>query len=193
MPWAIYGLTHIVLTTLLDAGVLPFPSPKLLDTSLPLIDAIARSAAIVGAVENCRNHPLPAVKQSLFAQLFLGAVASAGGGVTAGTLGVWEHDWRFRRPSFLNGGVIATLDLWGGSLAAFIYGFLQLSHPWYGEVYEAYGFKPIAPLTPLGARSVSVIVLTGLYVTRVVSTHYSGSASKPAPPSKKKQLEAKSQ
>lgn len=192
MPWAIYGSTHILLTSLLDSGALPFPSPKLLDTALPLVDAVARSAAIVGAVENCRNHPLTSVKQSLFVQLLLGAVASAGGGVAAGTLGVWEHDWRFRRPTFLNGGIIATLDLWGGSLAAFIYGFLQLSHPWYGEVYEAYGFKPVAPLTPLGARSVAVIVLTVLYVARVVSTHYLGATPKTAPPSKKA-LEAKSQ
>lgn len=172
VPWAIYCSTHLVLTSLFDGGGISYPPPKLVDTLCPLIDAVSRSAAITAAVEACRAHAHPAVRSSLFVQLFLGAVASAGGSVTASTLGVWEHDWRLRRPAFVDGGIVPTLDVWGGSLAAFVYGFFQITHPWYGEVYEAYGFKPVALLTPLAARSTAVLVLTVLYVTRVYHTHY---------------------
>ena len=55
--------------------------------------------------------------------MIVGALASAGGGMTAGTLGTWKSQWGFSTPPVLRAGVglWGSLDLWGGSLVGMIY------------------------------------------------------------------------
>jgi len=181
-PTINYLSVHIFITYLLTNTSIAFPSPKILNSFLPLIDAILRTGAICSSVTLAHTHPNPALSSSLFLQLVIGAVASAGGAVSASTLGIWELEWSFRTPPFLRGGLVDTLDVWSGSLAAAVYGMLLGFHPAY-EPYTRFFARFVSgwkgpyiqgtPLmSPLEARSVSVIVLTTLYTFRVYRTHY---------------------
>lgn len=50
--------------------------------------------------------------------MIIGAIASAGGGLSAATLGSWTPDWSFSTPPVLRAGAgwFGTLDVWGGAL-----------------------------------------------------------------------------
>lgn len=162
------------------------PPPKLLDTVLPIVDAVLRTGGVCYTVNLVHSHPNPAVSSSLFLQLLLGGVASAGGGAAASTLGVWETQWSLRTPPFLRGGLLDTLDIWGGSIVAAVYGCLLGLHPAYepytrwlsgeGKAYEA--GTPL--MSPIEARSVSVFVLGALFAYRAYVTHYVA-IKRPAP------------
>jgi hypothetical protein len=58
------------------------------------------------------------LKASPLLHIFLGAVATGGGGGLAGTLNVWSSNWSFGTPVFLRDGVgiWSLLDFWGGAL-----------------------------------------------------------------------------
>ena len=88
------------------------------DTFLFLPDAILRTGTITSALDTIQSHPDPRLSQSLFLRVLVGAIASAGGGVTAATLNVWTPNWTLSTPVFLrkNTSVLSTLDLWAGSL-----------------------------------------------------------------------------
>ena len=160
----------MVLTSIFS--VFPWPSGKLVDTAFPIIDAICRSGAIVGAISAVRAHSNPLVANSLLAQVIIGGVASVGGGAAAGFFGVWDKEWSIKTPSFLKGGVLATMDLWAGSVSAVIFGIATLSNPAYEDIATQLVGKPKAMMTPLGGRSLVVIYLTIMYVVRVAYTHY---------------------
>lgn len=171
------------------------PSAKVIDTSLPLLDAILRTGAICGSVSMAHAHSNPAIASSLFFQLLIGAVASAGGGVSASTIGVWNAEWNFRVPPFLRGGFIDTLDIWSGSLIAAVYGCLLGLHPeyepytrWLSGLGEKY--VPGTPLmSPLEARTVCTVALSAIYALRVYNIHYAASARVPAIPTPIKEKE----
>lgn len=169
----------------------PWPSGKLVDSVFPVIDAICRSGAIVGAVSAVRAHPNPLVANSLLAQVIIGGVASVGGGAAAGFFGVWDKEWSLKTPAFLKGyvccivtiyktaltcsicsGIIATMDLWAGSIAAIIYGIATLSNPAYEQAATYLVGSPKAMMTPLGGRALVVIFLSVMYFIRVFSIHY---------------------
>ncbi|KAF8317650.1 hypothetical protein DL93DRAFT_514337 [Clavulina sp. PMI_390] len=193
-PWLNYISVHILFGYAVDYA----PSPKFLDTYLPIFDAILRTGSVCGAVSAARAHPNPAIASSTFFHLIIGAVASAGGGVTASTLGVWNTEWSLRRPPFLQGGVVDTLDLWGGSIVAAVYSCLLGLNPAY-EPYTRWlsglgdKYEPGTPLmTPLEARSVSVIILAGLFAWRAYMIHYTTpvqAKSAPTPTSIKEKTE----
>ncbi|KAF9517577.1 hypothetical protein BS47DRAFT_1326382 [Hydnum rufescens UP504] len=186
-PTINYLSVHILITYLLTNTSIPFPPPKVMDTFLPLIDAILRSGSICSCVTLAHTHPNDAISSSLFLQWFIGAVASAGGGISSVTLDIWNPEWSFRTPPFLRGGVLDTLDMWSGSLAAAVYAMLLGFHPAY-EPYTRFCARFVpgwagpyvqgTPLmSPLEARGVCVIGLTGLYAFRVYRTHYAGKSS----------------
>ena len=136
-PLLVYATTHFCLPDIRN-----LPSLKTLDSIFPLVDALLRTTAIAAGVEACRNHPSPAISGSLSIQLFIGAVASSAGGISAQTLSVWEPSWRLSRPIFLQEGtMLAGTDVWSGTLVAAIYGCLTASHPQYpkliGLLYSA--------------------------------------------------------
>lgn len=183
-PWINYLSVYLLMDNLVDY----LPSIKAVDSALPLFDAILRTGAICGAVNMAVTNPNPAIASSLFFQLLVGAVASAGGGVTATTLGVWNTEWAFRAPPVLRGGFVDTLDLWSGSVSAAIYGCLAGTHPSYtpytrwlsgqGEKYVA-GSSLMAPNE---ARIVTALALTAIYSFRVYQVHYVASPIIPPPP-----------
>lgn len=64
----------------------------------------------------------PLLANSPLFHLITGAVASAGGGITAATLSTWTPNWAFSTPVFLRpeADVWATLDIWGGALVGML-------------------------------------------------------------------------
>jgi len=190
-PWVNYLGVYILFGYTADMA----PSLKTVDTALPLLDAILRSGSVCGAVNLAYTHPNPAIASSLFFQLFVGALASGGAGITTSTLGVWNSEWSFRTPPFLYGGMVDTLDIWGGSLTAAVYGCLMGYHPAY-EPYTRWlsgmgtKYVPGTPLvSPLEARSVVIVVLAVLFSFRVYKVHYAafGVTKIPSPqPTKEK-------
>jgi hypothetical protein len=50
--------------------------------------------------------------------MIIGALASSGGGLAAGTLGAWTNQWAVSTPPVLRTGVgmWGSLDVWGGSV-----------------------------------------------------------------------------
>lgn len=77
-------------------------------------------------------------------------------------------------PSLLHSasGIIPTMDVWAGSLAAILYGIATFSNPSYSSINTYLVGKPAPFMTPLGARSLVVVFLTFMYTIRVVSTHF---------------------
>jgi hypothetical protein len=169
-------------------------TPRILDTLLFPLDAILRLGSITTTLDLVHTHPNPQLSQSLFLRLLASAVASSGGGVTAATFAVWTPEWHFTTPVFLKGGVVDTVDVWGGMLAgtfkfpvlwlifdtrltehvAFVYGIFTASHPTYQHLLLSYSITtqkgPI--LTPLGARSAATVVLMVVFFWKVITMHW---------------------
>jgi len=174
--WIGYLSVHILVTGI--CYVIPsiprLLSPCLLDTLLFPLDATLRLGSITSTLDLVHTHADPHLSQSLFLRLIISAVASAGGGVTAATLAVWTHEWRFTTPVFLRGGVVATIDIWGGMLAGFVYGLFTASHPTYQYLllWSSIGTQKGPILTPLGARSAATAVLMVVFTWRVILVHW---------------------
>ena len=187
--WVNYLSIHFLLNYVLDSTGLIIP-PILIDSVLPLLDAIGRTGGLCANVSLASAHPNPAIANSLFFQLIIGAISSAGGSSTAATLGVWSPQWSLTTPPFLvRTGHVETLDIWSGALIAAIYGCLMGLHPSYapyarylsgkGDAYVA----GTALMTAMEARSTCVVVLASLYVYRVYRVHWQAkSAPRAAPP-----------
>jgi hypothetical protein len=104
-PWINYVGVHLFLTllfTLLPPVRPKYPPlsseanpvwcqllrPAVLDTLSPIPDALVRTASLTNALRTLSTHPSisPALSDSWFTHVVVGAVASAGGGTLAGTL-----------------------------------------------------------------------------------------------------------
>jgi len=186
-PWISYLSVHLLLT-----GILPHIhsaiSPRILDTVLFPIDSVLRLTSITMSLSLVQSHSDPRLSQSVFLQLLIGAVASAGGGVTAATFGVWTSEWNFGTPVVLKSGWVESVDVWGGIIAAFTYGLLTTSHPTYQYFLHFLSITshPGPVLTALGARSTATIVLASIFLWRVLVVHWVGTVTR-------KQVKEKSQ
>jgi hypothetical protein len=108
-----------------SVNILQAISPRILDTLLFPIDSVLRLSSITGSLSLLQAHPDPRLSQSLFLQLIIGAVASAGGGVTAATFDVWTPEWKFGTPVILKSNWVGSVDVWGGAVT----GTLRLGFP----------------------------------------------------------------
>jgi len=174
-PWISYLSVHIFLT-----GILPhiqsFLSPRILDTILFPIDSVLRLTSITTSLSLIQSHSDPRLSQSLFLQLLIGAVACAGGGATAATLGVWTSEWKFGTPVVLKSSWVESVDVWGGVITAFIYGLLTASHPTYQYLLHTLSITshPGPAVTALGARSAATVILAIIFLWRVLVVHWVG-------------------
>ena len=96
-PWIIYPTVHVLLSTAFRFFSLP--DARFLDTALPLVDAVTRSAPICGAVDAVRYHKNEAISYSLTAQIISSAVASAGASADLQTPLIAQADRRGRARS----------------------------------------------------------------------------------------------
>ncbi|POW00599.1 hypothetical protein PSHT_12975 [Puccinia striiformis] len=178
-PLLVYATTHFCLPDIRN-----LPSLKTLDSIFPLVDALLRTTAIAAGVEACRNHPSPAISGSLSIQLFIGAVASSAGGISAQTLSVWEPSWRLNRPIFLQEGtMLAGTDVWSGTLSSSI---PKIDR----STYSADSLNsPL--LSSTDAKATAASILTLIYCWRVYNVHHlpkiGGKTNKAAQDSKSKE------
>jgi len=179
-PWISYLSVHILLTAILPY-IQTALSPRMLDSILFPIDSVLRLSSITACVSLVQSHTDPRLSQSLFLQLLIGAVASAGGGITAATFDVWTPDWKFGTPVVLKSSWVACTDVWGGAVTAFIYGLLTASHPTYQDILLSFSItsKPGPVLTPLGARAAATIVLAAIFLWKALVVHWFGAMRKP--------------
>ncbi|KAF9269844.1 hypothetical protein L218DRAFT_850425 [Marasmius fiardii PR-910] len=170
-PYVNYLGVHLLLTL----AVSFFPTilfPQNLptyDIVLFPLDAVLRVNAITTSLGILSTNPSvnPLLVRSPLFHLILGAVSSAGGGASAGTLSLWTSQWAFSTPVFLrsDAGWVGTLDLWGGSAVALIYG-LSTSHPAFEGLLPSVIVIP--SLSPLGAKALCTIVLGSLFGFRAL-------------------------
>jgi hypothetical protein len=127
--------------------------PKFFDTLLVLPDAILRVGSVTSGLELVHNHKDDRISDSLVLRLLIGAVASAGGGVTAATFGVWNPEWRFSTPSYLRpGNMMSILDVWAGSLMgmllqSLLYSITNMRSS--GDLRRSNGYPPSIPVVAL--------------------------------------------
>ncbi|KXN86971.1 hypothetical protein AN958_09426 [Leucoagaricus sp. SymC.cos] len=127
--------------------------------------------------------------------MIIGALASSGGGMAAGTLSAWTSHWGMSTPPVFRAGagLWGTLDVWGGALVALVYG-VSRNHPAFKSFLPTLAATPVfsqviafiypyldpsleglAPLKHVEARALGGFVLTILFGLRVYNIHWSGS------------------
>ncbi|KAG6894319.1 hypothetical protein C0993_011811, partial [Termitomyces sp. T159_Od127] len=152
-PYAIYLTTHLALTllTFLLPSLLTPTSLALLDTILFPLDALVRTAAITSTTAHLSpasptRVPAP-LQSSALTHLLIGALASAGGGLTASTLSTWSPSWVLSTPPVLRAPTVwNTMDMWGGALVAAVYAALS-GHPAFYWVREALAWAGIGGMS----------------------------------------------
>ncbi|KAL0072659.1 hypothetical protein AAF712_000422 [Marasmius tenuissimus] len=172
MPYMNYLGVHFLLTfvTTLFPQILSPTNLPTYDVILFPLDAVLRVNSITSTIDLLSSNPNvnPLLKTSPLFHLIIGAVASAGGGVSAGTLSTWTSQWAFSTPVFLRpaAGLLATLDVWAGSIIALVYD-LATSHPAFDGFLPSFTLIPV--LSPLGARALCTIVLSAMFGFRALS------------------------
>ncbi|KAK2459976.1 hypothetical protein APHAL10511_007982 [Amanita phalloides] len=153
----------------------------LLDTLFFPLDALLRTNAITATIGLLSSPGVnPVYAGSPLAHMLLGAIASAGGGLSAATLKTWTPEWSVGTPPVLRQGVgiWGTLDVWGGALVALVYG-ISTSHYAFSGYTDTLSFAPgTIALSPLGAKALGAVVLTLLFGLRVLFTHWFRQGSK---------------
>ncbi|KAH6909920.1 hypothetical protein BKA70DRAFT_1187691 [Coprinopsis sp. MPI-PUGE-AT-0042] len=132
-PWINYITVHLVLTALFNV----FPNvlePKIYDTLLFPVDGLLRAHSVVSALALYNvpsiSNPLSALSapspyksmDSVFGHIVLGILASAAGGISLSSLSLWSEEWKFGTPPILKANLWGSADVWGGALAAVVYG-----------------------------------------------------------------------
>ncbi|KAH8823168.1 hypothetical protein DL96DRAFT_1616846 [Flagelloscypha sp. PMI_526] len=175
-PYINYTAVHLLLTALFkfQPGL---HNTQILDTILFPLDAAVRVNSITATLNGlAKSQANPLLTLSPVFHIIIGAVASAGGGVTAGTLSTWTPNWSLGTPVFLRNGAgfYGSLDVWAGSLIAVIYSTLT-GHPAFAPLNEAVKtYVDFQPLSPLGAKAFAALVLSALFGARVYSNHWAG-------------------
>lgn len=182
-PWAGYLVVHLALTFLGPLLQLQKIPPRIMETMCLPIDTLLRIISIFSSLAlltPAPGSPLqinPLLASSPIVPLFLGAIASSGGGTLASTLSVWEPEWRLRSPGWMRAGagLRGSVDVWGGAVAAGVYCFLAGNQPFYQELRQAvYGSLDMKPMVweAADARAASTLVLGALFAWRVYGVHW---------------------
>ncbi|KAJ3879941.1 hypothetical protein F5051DRAFT_182418 [Lentinula edodes] len=204
--WVNYISVHLFLTLVFHRMSLLLADAVLLSTMDLLLfplDAMLRVNAVVGTLDHLSpgspSHESisPVLINSPLFHFILGCTASAGGGVTAASLGVWNPNWGSGgfTPVFLRKGprsplksALSTLDVWGGGLVAVIYG-LSTFHAAFRPLISdltpyAYAFalvdmQAVKPFSSSDGKCLAAAVLIVLFGTRALAAKLH--VSDPAP------------
>ncbi|KAG6908844.1 hypothetical protein DXG01_003010 [Tephrocybe rancida] len=183
-PYIIYLTTHLLLT-LLTSLVPSILSPSflaLLDTVLFPLDALVRTGAVTGTTAQFTSAAAP-LQSSIITYLIIGALASAGGGLTASTLSTWSPTWSFSTPPVLRAPTLtalawASMDIWGGALVAAVHATLTgkvAFHGVQGLVQQFGGGVVGTPwMSEVEAKASAAGVLAVCFGLRAYRTHWAG-------------------
>lgn len=186
----VFALTYFCSAPVLSI-LLPWTPTLVLDVLFAGLDAINRTTSAMAVVALLASHPEPGLQSSWIAAVLLGGLACSGGGIVAGTLGLWDKDWSLQTPAILQPSpslgayALMTLDFWSGALVAAVYGtaldlpaFTPLrsfvlstfggpASSW-SALAEAVGISKRAPASVVEAQVACTILLGTLLLTRVV-------------------------
>jgi hypothetical protein len=116
--------------------------------------------------------------------------------MTAATLSTWTPSWSFSTPPLFRAGtgIWGSVDFWGGSLTAAIYGFVT-GHEAFSDIAAALDRAGLISTEgmktdPLQAQALVAAVLTVLFGVRVWKVHW---AAADAVPSDRKDAKSKEQ
>jgi hypothetical protein len=179
-PWLTYVPVYLLLVPTTLGEYIQSTCPAIIfNLCGALVDAITRGTticAIPAALAATRIPP------TAWSTAILGGIATTSGGIIVQLMGLHEEDWRLSIPGILNGGVLNTLDFWGGSLAAVLHLTLLRRAPELNFLSDV--LARIIPsdlllrASPMGpgemmirdnARGVVVIFLAGLFIARVLA------------------------
>ncbi|KAG5650784.1 hypothetical protein H0H81_011067 [Sphagnurus paluster] len=203
-PYIIYLTTHLTLTllTYLFPVLLSKPFLALLDTVMFPLDAIVRTGAVTGTTAHLvPGSPVPRpLASSTVTHLIIGALASAGGGLSASTLSTWAPTWSFSTPPVLRASTLSaflwgSMDIWGGALVAAVHGVASGAQAFHGAqalVLPMLGNAKLVGeplLAPLEAKALAAGTLAVCFGARAYKLHWAA----PPPAEKKKGVKAKTQ
>jgi hypothetical protein len=163
--------TGMALFIVQTAPTLPF------NLAMSVVDGMARGVAITAVPTLVANSTVAA--GGWWATAILGAVATNGGGWVVQLLGLSHAQWTIGRPNILGGGILGTLDVWGAILCSIVYCALTRT---YSELAPVTDFlaqhipdelrdaKAAGPVSNDTARAIAVLLLTGLFAARVITT-----------------------
>ncbi|GLB40969.1 hypothetical protein LshimejAT787_0901840 [Lyophyllum shimeji] len=197
-PYIIYLTTHLTLTLLFHLfPILLSPSSiALLDTVLFPIDALVRTGAVTGTTAHLApGSPVarPLITSPL-THLIIGALASAGGGLSASTLSTWSPTWSFSTPPVLRAPTLtaffwSSMDVWAGALVAAMYGVASGAQAFYGwqELLRLVGLGVAGIkegacvvgtpwMSQLEAKALAAGVLAVFFGLRMYKVHWAGAA-----------------
>jgi hypothetical protein len=181
-PWFTYLPIYLLLVPTGLAEYFHSTCPALLyNVGGALIDGITRGTSICALPSAIAAARLPA---TAWTTAVLGGVAMTGGGFLVQLMGLHQEDWRLSMPTILKGGVLNTLDFWGGMLGAIIYAALlrrtdELAplSKLLGHVLPADLLVRQSPMSAHGgemmvrdtARGLVVFFLASLFLARVIT------------------------
>lgn len=177
-PWLIYPAVYALLIPTGMALFIVQTAPTLpFNLAMSVVDGMARGVAITAVPTLVANSTVAA--GGWWATAILGAVATNGGGWVVQLLGLSHARWTIGRPNILGGGILGTLDVWGAMLCSIVYCALTRT---YSELAPVTDFlaqhipdelrdaKAAGPVSNDTARAIAVLLLTGLFAARVITT-----------------------
>nr|WPS94680.1 nucleoside-diphosphate kinase [Naematelia aurantialba] len=179
-PWLIYPAAYFALvpTRLAEYVVATAPAlPYQLVGSY--IDGMTRGVTIASVPSAIAASGLAGT--SWLTPVVLSGLAVSGGGWAVQLLGMHEKEWSLGVPGVLKGGILNTLDFWGGMLVGLVYAVLMRTHAEFSllsdytaavipDDLQAKGTKAL--VSPDTARAICVLLLGSLLAARAVTTAF---------------------
>jgi hypothetical protein len=182
-PWLIYPLVYLLLvpTGLARFFVSTCP-PLVFNIITAYVDGITRGTTIAAIPNLLASSTNLAAGGNWLTATLLSGIAVCGGGWIVSGLGLHKSSWELGMPSVLNGGILDTLDLWGGMISGWVYISLLRLYPELDGVSNM--LRTIIPseLHALGAatgktavttketaRAIAVLVYGSLLCARVIT------------------------
>lgn len=161
-PWLIYPLIYLTLIpTGLSRFIIDVTPPILFNIVTAYIDGIVRGTTISAVPNLLSLTNNNSAHSNWLGAVLLSGVAVCGGGWIVSGLGLHKSQWELGVPSVLTGGLLDTLDLWGGMVSGLVYISLLRLYPEQldGVSNVLRGVLP-AELLALGAESGKTAVTT---------------------------------
>lgn len=179
-PWLTYIPIYLLLMPTSLGEYIHSTCPSLLfNLSGSIIDGMTRGTAACAIPSALGVAGVPVTAWTVGV---LGGIATTAGGILVQFMGLHKGNWELGMPIILKGGILNTLDFWGGTLSALLYAALLRLTPELSLVSDtlarimpsdllSLGAKDLsAPLvTPDIARGVVVLFLAALFLARVIT------------------------
>lgn len=126
-PWFTYIPIYLLLVPTTLGEYIHSTCPTLIyNIGGAFIDAITRGTTVCALLPALAASRVPPTAWTI---AVLGGIACTSGGILVQLMGLHEEDWKLGMPIILNGGILNTLDFWGGMLAAVLYAALLRRSP----------------------------------------------------------------